>query len=151
MNHLLRVAFYKSNCEYADKWDRFIDKHTGNLGYSHTEIILDVDNGLYQYSSSITDNGVRRKEHIIDHDVWDYKLYNITQKEFDTILEFFNKIMGNKYDKLGLVGFILPIIDREDRWFCSETSSRALQIIGLKQLMVLESSRLSPNKLYTIL
>lgn len=151
MNHLLKVAFYKSDCKQANKTDYIIDKVTGGLGYSHVELILNIAGTDYQFSSINSEGGVRKREHIIDHDTWEYKLFNITQKEYETIIEFFDKIMGCKYDKLGLVGFIIPVIDRENRWFCSEACSRALQIISFKQLMTLESSRLSPNKFYSIL
>jgi len=151
MDHILKVAFYKSDCKYVNIGDTIVNKFTGGLGFSHVELVLNVDGKYYQYSSTFVDGGVRRKEHIYDTSVWKYKNFTISHQEYELILDFYNAIMGNKYDILGLLGFIIPVIDRVDKWFCSESCSRALQIIGFKQLMLLESSRISPNKLYSIL
>jgi len=52
---------------------------------------------------------------------------------------------------IGMVGFILPLKDREKEWFCSEWVSNALKISGCKKLWTKEPNKISPNKLYKIL
>jgi len=139
----IQVAFYKVNQSKITWIDKLIAWWTkGN--YSHVELIIDG----YMYSSSPVDNGVRKKKHIVNINKWEYININANT---DNILEFFNQTKNNKYDWLGILGFILPFKDRTNKWFCSEWVSNALKISGYKNLWKLEPDKISPNKLYEIL
>ena len=137
------IAFYKANQSKADWQDKLIAKYTKGK-YSHVEIVIDS----YMYSSSPRDGGVRRKKHIVNNEIWDYISLPI---KANNILEFYNQTKNNKYDWLGILGFILPFKDRTNEWFCSEWCSNALKIGEYKDLFIHEPSKISPNKLYDIL
>jgi len=98
-----------------------------------------------------TFGAVRGKYHHINYTIWDYVDMEITEEQLKTILDFYMEIYGEKYDWFGILGFILPIQDRSDRWFCSETVANALKIIGDKRLWRLDPSNISPNKLAILL
>ena len=144
------VAFYKANNTNASWKDKLIAWYT-NGPYSHTELILIDGNKHIMCSSSPREGMVRCKPHTIDNDSWDYVEVEISHKDIDTIKDFYNSILGMRYDWSGILGFILPTQDRTDRWFCSETVSNALKIIGFRPMWYLEPSRVSPNKLYKLL
>jgi len=141
---MVKVAFYKSNQPKADYQDKLIAWWTGGI-YSHTELIIDG----YMYSTSPRDKTVRKKEHIYNEDIWDY--VEVGNVDVDKILTFFEMTKNQKYDWLGILGFIIPFKDRTDKWFCSEWVSNALKIAGCKKLWLQEPSKISPNKLYDIL
>ena len=135
----IKVAFYKGKGSWYSKLIRWWTKGK----YSHTEIIIDG----YQYSS-VECIGVRKKKHT-PSDEWDYvTLYDLN---VNNILSFFDITNACKYDKIGILGFIIPFKDRTNEWFCSEWCSNALKISGYKPMWNKEPSKISPNKLYRIL
>ena len=101
------------------------------------------------YSSSLRDGGVRKKKHIYDFNKWKY--LNIGFVEENNILDFFKQTNGDKYDWLGILGFIIPFKDRTNEWFCSEWVANALKISECKKLWTKEPSKISPNELYKII
>jgi len=140
---MVTVAFYKANQPKANWKDKLIAKYTKGP-YSHCEIIIDG----YMYSSSPRDGGVRKKKHIVDTNVWEYVFVDIESKN---TLQFFGLTKGCKYDWLGILGFVIPLKDRTNEWFCSEWCSTTLRISDYKKLWKLEPSKISPNKLYDII
>ena len=141
---MVKLAFYKGLSAPNRNWqDKLICLWTKGQ-YSHVELIV-YD---YMYSSSPTSGKVRKEPHTIDNDVWEY--VSIDNVNTDNILEFFELTKGKKYDWLGILGFIIPLKDRTDKWFCSEWVSNALKISGYKNLWIQEPSKISPNKLYKI-
>ena len=140
-----KIAFYKGLSAPGKDWtDWLICKWTRGP-YSHVELVI----GDYMYSSSPRDGKVRRKTHIFDDKTWDYvEIDNINEQN---IIEFYDITRGNNYDWLGILGFIIPIKDRTNKWFCSEWVSNALKISGYEKLWKQEPSKISPNKLYRIL
>jgi hypothetical protein len=99
---MVKVAFYKSKQNHADWKDKLIAWWTKGK-YSHTELII---NG-YMYSTSPRDGCVRRKKHIYNENVWDYiKVNNV---EISKVVEFFEMTKGQKYDWLGILGFVVPL------------------------------------------
>ena len=103
----------------------------------------------YMFSSSGSYGGVRVMTHDVDHDQWDY--ITVPVNSISSIVEFFKTINGKKYDWLGILGFVIPIKDCTERWYCSESDSNALKISGCKKLWYREPSKIDPNKLYKIL
>jgi len=142
----IKIAFYKSNGPRSTWIDRLIAWWTRGP-YSHVELIIEKDGEILQCSSSPRDGKVRCKKHILDTNVWDYVLLEVTSEQYDRIIKFYNSINGNKYDWMGILGFILPIQDRTNNWFCSETVANALKINGFKELWKYDPSRISPNYL----
>jgi hypothetical protein len=141
---MVKVAFYKSNQNHADWTDKLIAWWTGG-SYSHTELIIDG----YMYSTSPRDGEVRAKKHNFDENIWDY--VEIDNVEIPKVIEFFKMTKDQRYDWLGILGFVVPLKDRTNRWFCSEWVSNALKIAGCRKLWKQEPSKISPNKLYKIL
>jgi len=142
---MVRIAFYKGlTAPHRDWKDWVICKWTHGQ-YSHVELVI----GDTMYSSSPRAGKVRAKQHITDNESWDY--IDMPFIEERNILEFFNMTQGSKYDYIGILGFVIPIKDRTNEWFCSEWVSNALKISGCKSLWKLEPSKISPNKLYKIL
>jgi len=141
---MVKIAFYKARQNRATWKDKLIAWYTGG-SYSHVELII----GNMMYSASPRDGGVRKKQHIWDDRIWDY--VEIKDVEVSKIVAFFKMTKGQKYDWLGILGFVLPTQDREHQWFCSEWVSNILKISGYKPLWNKEPSRISPNRLYKIL
>ena len=122
--------------------------------YSHVAIIIeDIKDGLLnestQWEASPTSGYVKKSKHMYDEVKWDYIDINI--KDINNTIEFLNSVLGNKYDYAGILGFILPIQDRSNRWFCSELASNILKIDGYEPMWYIEPSSVSPNKLYKLL
>jgi len=142
----IKVAFYKgasnANGSFFSKLISFWTKSK----YTHTELILSDG---YMYSSSYVENCVRKKKHKFNTEKWDYLNIEISNEK--NILEFFEMTKGSKYDKIGILGFIIPLKDRTKEWFCSEWVSNALKISSIKELFNQEPSKISPGKLFKIL
>jgi len=142
--HTISIAFYKANTDYAEIDDKLIAWWTRG-DYSHVELVI---NNNVMISSSGRDGGVRIKKHTYNTDQWKYISIDIEPKY---IKEFYEQTKNDKYDFLGILGFIFPIKDRTNKWFCSEWVSNVLKISGCKKLFTLEPSKISPNELYYIL
>jgi hypothetical protein len=143
---MIKLAFYKAH------QGNLIDKIIGwwtNGEYSHTEIIVGNNlDDLIMYSASGIDGGVRKKPHKYNPNKWEYIDIDLN---LNILNEIYNKTKDCKYDYLGILGFILPLQDRQNKWFCSEWVSNVLKCSGDKRLYLKEPSKLSPNKLYKII
>jgi len=142
----VEVAFYKKTAKKATIYDKIVAWWTGG-DYCHTEIII---NG-FQYSSSPRDGGVRVKQHYRDSETWDYVKISSSDIDIRKGIKFFHKTKHCKYDWRGIFGFISPISDREDRYFCSEWCSKFLMISGVEEMFDKNPSKISPMRLYNIL
>jgi len=142
-----KLAFYKVSGKGAEFEDKVINWWTGKEGFSHVEIVVEENGKLFMYSSSGRDGGVRRKPHTFDMNTWKYVEVEIDRDKF---YQFFKITENCKYDFMGILGFVFPFQDREDKWFCSEWCSNVLKISGDKRFFTKEPSRLSPNKFYEI-
>jgi hypothetical protein len=144
---MIEFAFYKKSAPRANWADEIISWWT-NGPYSHVELIID---GV-MYSSSPRDGYVRCKPHIYDPLSWDYIDVSVSDRDIDRIKKFFTKTENRKYDWLGILGFIIPVHDSEQKYFCSEWCTKAGIIGGIECLYDKNPSRMSPNRLaYTLL
>ncbi|MDK4529235.1 hypothetical protein QG082_09700, partial [Kingella kingae] len=76
--------------------------------YSHCEIAIAHDDGLYScYSSSIRDGGVRFKVMPLPPDKWDLIRVDLPEQR---IHEFYAQTKGAKYDWAGCLGIALPAL-----------------------------------------
>ena len=99
------------------------------------------------FSASPREGCVRQKDIKFNPERWDVKSIEVTDNEYDRIIDFYKSITGEPYDWAGILGFILPVQDRTNRWFCSESVSNALKITGWEPMWKIDSSNVSPNKL----
>ena len=131
---MVTVAFYKGQTRVFNKlvswWTRG--------PYSHTELVVD---GVW-YSSSFLDGGVRAKRIEFDPEHWD--LIELPDADAASAVKWFEDHAGQKYDVLGLAGFVVRSLP-DDRWkyFCSEAVAAAL---GFD-----EAWRLDPNTFAAVL
>lgn len=135
------LAFYKAPGDMSDKLIRWWTKSK----YSHVELVTDDYSTMY--SSSGMDGGVRKKPHQYDTDIWTYVEVSVSE---ELVKDIFSETNGFKYDWFGILGFILPLQDRTNRWFCSEWCSNVLKCGGDKRMYLQEPSKLSPGKLYNL-
>ena len=136
----IRVAFYK----YIKKPVNFgIAAWTWlpNIGtppYSHCEIGFEI-NGEWKYFSSTMRDGAKgtrwaTEKEIFKHpkrwDVYEFEAGNTVQ-----MIQRAHEIKGNKYDVLGLTGFVIPFggFNKKKKWYCSEACYYIL--IGLWKLV----------------
>jgi hypothetical protein len=143
---MIKLTFYKAY--QGNLTDKIISWWTKGP-YSHVEIVVGPDvNNLAMYSSSGLDGGVRKKPHRYDTNKWEYIDIDLN---LNILLQIYNKTKDCKYDYSGILGFVLPLQDRENKWFCSEWVSNVLKCSGDKRLYLKEPSKISPNKLYKII
>jgi hypothetical protein len=100
------------------------------------------------YSSSGMDGGVRLKPHKYNSSLWEYVNIDI---DFNVLLKIYQSTIGAKYDYLGILGFILPLQDKKNRWFCGEWCSNVVKCSGNKKMYLYNPSKLSPNDFYNII
>jgi hypothetical protein len=145
----LTCAFFKGGSNQNTLYSKAIKKYTRGI-YSHMEL-WDIPSGK-RYSSSSDKKGVFmdsiETENMEEWDLLEINIENITIKDLH---RYYLKTNASKYDYLGIFGFILPIKDREDRWFCSEWCCNFLKNSGVEAFELLEASRISPNKAYKII
>jgi len=147
------IAFVKTSYEGAGIDNKLVAWWTNGV-YYHTEILIpntDSKTGYDMWSTGGTANEIRGKEHKFNNSRYDYKEIEVTDKQLETIKQFLLSIQGNRYDALGILGFIIPVQDRSDRWFCSEVCSNSLKIIGYRSLWSIEPSSISPNRLFNLI
>lgn len=142
------IAFYKHKRERKSLKDwlfRLFDditKFFTHGKYSHCELVFTTNkDGEYAcFTSSNRDGGVRKKIMELPSDRWD--LIEIGVK-YNSILNFYHKTIGCKYDLCGAIGVVTRFGNVKSRYFCSEWCAEALK---LKQ-----PHKYSPNSLYNYL
>jgi len=143
----IQIAFYKGlSSPTADWQDKIICWWTKGP-YSHVELIIDG----YMYSTSPRDKKVRVKPHKFDENKWEYVILNINDDKIDEFKAFFEQTKGLPYDWAGILGFVIPLADKEKKYFCSEWVTKALIIMNMRKLYKIEPSKTSPNRLYKLL
>jgi len=114
--------------------------------YYHTEFIINN-----RWVSSMPKQGIVIRELKPLKDKYDYKTFTF-QLEYEHYTRFIKWIEnqeGKKYDFVGIVfSQILPFnIDSNNRWFCSELCTKALQLVGSREVYEYKPSTVSPGKL----
>lgn len=136
------LAFYKGKADNRlyHFYDTITRLFTRGL-YSHCEIVISKQDGLYEcYSSSIRDGGVRVKTMKLDSSHWDLILLNISKEQ---VLDFYKQTANCSYDLLGALGIVLGLRQHPHKYFCSEWCYDA--IINKQN-----GWRFSPNDLYAL-
>jgi len=143
---LLFYANQKGN--YVDKTIRWWTsplswKFNGNWKYvpSHVEILFSDG---YMFSASGRENKVRFKRFNKDSEAWIRIPIEADEIDEAIVRLFCTTLAGETYDYAGVAGFVLPIKQDKQKWFCSEVSTKALQQIPIKELQCLVPSKTSP-------
>jgi len=147
----LLFGFHKAKEPNSPFYNRLISWWT-NGPYCHVEIFYkDYDDYLKKFSSSPEDGYVRTKKTELYIRGYDFIPFEVTEEQFKIFKTYERELKCGKYDWPGILGFIIPTKDRSDQWFCSETTSNYLKIIGYKHMWKVEPSEVSPNRLARIL
>ena len=141
----LRIAFYKaSNGQFDDK---FIDKFSGNLGYSHCEVVL---NESTMIGAHYLADGVNTfyYNNIYTSGYWDVLELDLPS---DLPIEYANTCIGVGYDVLGVVLYFIGLTfgDDKDKVWCSEFCARVInKATNEKKHKLIEDVLIMPNDLY---
>lgn len=144
------IAFEKNipeNYSFYDKLKvRAIQRWT-HSEYFHTEFII----GDYWVSAN-TDGIVKYDIRPLT-DKYDYIFINtdITEKQYNKILNFIDSQIGTKYDWIGIYfsQFLGIGSNRTDRWFCSELVVKLMQLCLIEDVLDMQPHKVSPGRLFT--
>lgn len=148
----MQVVFYKAR--YGNWMDKLIawktsswaDRLSGEWlnSYSHVELVF---RDAMMFSSSQYEGGTRYKKYY-GGEQWTEISIQLNVYAEGHIRIFCDSMSRKKYDWLGVLGFVMPIKEDRDKWFCSELCTTALQIWAPLGLC---PSKTSPNELYKTL
>lgn len=125
------LAFYKGTDEWLDRLTQWWTRSA----YSHCELVID---GL-AYSSSPRDGGVRVKAGI-DFTSAHWDVIHV-RAHAPSVCAWFEQHARQRYDYVGLLGFVLPWhLGSRRAWFCSEACAAAL---GLREPETFDPGRLA--------
>ena len=148
----IKVAFYKGKGDFVNA----IVRWWTNSVYSHAELVL-ADNvtwiGISPFVKSKIDKKIKLQANPND---WEFITLEITEQQYDVIMQFFADTEGHGYDWVGmLLSQFLPCkIKHRKRWYCSEWIAYALRIACIfdwRTLRLYERKDLSPQVLYNLL
>ena len=121
----MKIAFYKGTRPGVAALFSILVRWWLRGKYSHCELIF--SDGI-SGSSSWLDGGVRLKR--IDYDPEHWDIIEI-QGDEKYAREWFRSHLGDKFDLLGLLGFVVRRgTEDKSKWFCSESVAAA---IGFEQ------------------
>ena len=146
------IAFYKGKGNIINKIVRWWTKSP----YSHSELILKDAQTWLSISPFIKASVSSTTKLIYEPLDWDFIEIEVTEKQHDTIEQFYDLTKGCGYDWIGMVlSQFLPFnIKQKSRWYCSEWIAYALRIssiIDWKVIRIFDRCDLSPASLYDIL
>ena len=117
----IHLAFYKAKMGGID--DRFIDRFSGQLGYSHCELVIDKNTMIGSHYKA---NGVKKFYYndVYNSKYWD--IYEIDLEDVDTT-KFAEDFIGTPYDKFGVVLTFFGFKTGDpDKMWCSEFLAEAI-------------------------
>ncbi|NBI12627.1 enoyl-CoA hydratase [[Haemophilus] felis] len=141
------LAFYQGKGDWKDRLIRFFTKGK----YSHCEIMVKrlVQWGQYDYraeydfySSSPRDGGVRKITlQYLNAEHWYLMPIGLPEHK---VTAYFNRTSGAKYDWRGVLGLVLGLRQKKNKFFCSEWCFNLIFECD-------EGWRFNPNQLAVIL
>lgn len=147
----ITIAFKKVN-----KDSGLLSKAIGwkqGVKYSHVEMGFkyEDDDRTYKSLVAIYNNGVLiYEDRFYNTRNWDIMELTVTDEQYKRAQKICDGYIGLKYDVLGIFGFLVPVKDRSDRWFCSEAVSNTLKCIGFEPMTYIEPSDVGIKKLLKI-
>ena len=144
----LRVAFLKADSGQMD--DKFIDKFSGNLGYSHCEMVVNPGTMIGAHYNA---KGVKKFHYnnVYHSDMWDIVEIDLDGKH---AIKYMEDMLDTPYDALGVVLFFIGVRrgDKSDAVWCSEVCSYACNIVfkenNIDQIL---PGTIMPNDLFDLL
>lgn len=137
----IKVIFYKAEGNLLDKLVRW---WTSSL-YSHCEILF---NDGRIYSADGWNSKMVRYTTKYNLDNWAVLEVPLTDTKYRHLKNWCSDRVGQKYDWLGVIRFVLPFVPQsDDKWFCSELCGAALKFVGLLGFNV-DVHGMSPQGLY---
>ena len=121
--------------------------------YSHVEIAFS-ETGNRPYKSIVAIRGLKTVQYIarfFNKEHWDMMEFHVTDDQYVIIEKVLDQIVGSKYDTLGIFGFVIPLKDRHDKWFCSEIVANALKVIGYEPMFLYDPSDIGIRELLYLL
>ena len=148
----IKVAFYKGKGDFVNT----IVRWWKNSVYSHADLVLPDDVtwiGISPFVKSKIDKKIKLQIEPAD---WDFVTIEVTEQQYEIIMQFFSDTKGAGYDWVGmLLSQFLPCkIKHRRRWYCSEWITYALRIacvIDWRTLRLYDRKDLSPQVLYNLL
>lgn len=148
----IKIAFYKGK----GTWTNSVVRWWTNSVYSHAELIL--PDGVTWVGISPFLNSVVTKRIVLDynHNKWDLLEVEITEDQYEMIMQFFEDTKGQGYDWIGmLLSQFLPCkIKHRERWYCSEWIAYALRIacvLNWRTIRLYDRKDLSPAILHDLI
>jgi hypothetical protein len=148
----IRIAFYKG----VDCWhNRLISWWTASP-YSHAELVLPDNITWISISPFVNCKVTARPKLTYNKNEWDFLTFEVTQKQYHTILKFYEQTAGCRYDWIGmfLSQFVPFHIKQRNRWYCSEWIAYALMlsdVVSWQKKAIFDCTDLSPGFLYNML
>ena len=148
----IKIAFYKGKGTWINSIVRWWTKSI----YSHAELIL--PDGVSWLGISPFLKSVITKRIVFEYntDKWDLLEIEISEDQYELIMQFFEDTSGQGYDWVGmLLSQFLPCkIKHRERWYCSEWIAYALRIacvLNWRTIRLYDRNDLSPAILYDLI
>ena len=144
----LRVAFYRA--EYGELDDKYIDRFSGNKGYSHCELVLDA-------KTMIGSHYLRGGVNIFHYnDIYASKYWDIVEINIDNkyAVEYAKETVGVGYDTIGVICEFhgLGYCKNLDKVWCSEHTAKCMNRTFDQRgfaISKIRNTRIMPNELFT--
>ena len=145
----MRIAFYRADEGGYD--DKFIDRFSGDLGYSHCEIVLSSTSAI---SAHMQAGGVKKFTYpnLYHSRYWD--IYELDIPYVDEAIEYALSLLNTKYDTLGVaLKFIGINIKNDEKVWCSEFMLDVLNIALQYSYRTdtIRDSRIMPNDAFILI
>ena len=147
----IQVAFYKGKGNFINS----IVRWWTNSIYSHAELVLPDGETWIGISPFLKSKVASRQKLLVDYTEWDFLTIEITEEQYEVILDFFEETKGEGYDWVGMLAsqFLPCKIKHRKRWYCSEWISYALRIacvFNWRTIKIYDRKDLSPAVLYEL-
>lgn len=147
----IQVAFYKADGDILNKIVRLWTKSI----YSHAELVFPETKTWMGITPLLKSKINAVKKTTYNPDEWDFVELEISEKQYENIMEFYEYTKGHGYDWIGmLLSQFLPCkIKHNHRWYCSEWIAYALRISGIidwRVIKIYDRKDLSPAVLYDL-
>ena len=147
----IKIAFYKGGREWQHKIIRWWTKSI----YSHVELIMPDNYTWISISPFLESKVAKRIKTDFDLENWDFVSIDITEKQHNSLISFYNQTEGSNYDWIGmLLSQLTPFkIKSKHKWYCSEWITHALVLCGIlswQNVKIYDKINMRPSDLYQI-
>ena len=148
-NIYLKIAFKKVSSK-SDIVEKAIGKITRSK-YCHCELVIDDIWISSNYETGVTIETSK----VIDNEDWvfyEFPVIEVMTRDYNIILDYIKKQDDKKYDILGIIlSQLIPIsIHNRKKYFCSEITSRILQLFLIEEVLDIVPNNTSPGDLAKI-